>query len=80
MDCSPDGISTPLVIFHILSLYFLEREALHPFFKILCFPPLSPPSVADPGEEGRALSLPLFPSSSLLSSRLLLFPSASLGS
>jgi hypothetical protein len=35
------------------SLYFLEREALHPFFKILCFSPLSPHSVAVLGEEGR---------------------------
>jgi len=53
-----------------LSLYFLEREALHPFFKILCFPPLSPPSVAVPGEEGRALSLQLFPPPFLFSSFL----------
>jgi hypothetical protein len=52
-----------------LSLFFRERSS-PPFFQIFCFPPLSPPSVAVPGEEGRALSLPLFPTPLLFSSFL----------
>jgi hypothetical protein len=60
----------------------LEREALHPFFKILCFPLFLLLLWLFQGRREELCLFPssLLPSSSLLSSRLLLFPSASLGS